>query len=334
MSSGLKVAIAGPTGAVGRQLLQVMEQRQFPVRELVLMASSHSAGTTLSFRGQEHEVREISADLFDRVDVAFFATGAEISRRWIPVAVAAGAVAIDKSSYYRMDPGVPLVVPEVNAAALKGHHGIVASPNCSTIQLVVAVAPLVARAGARRLVVASYQSVSGTGREAMAELESQTRDVLSGREPTPEVYRRPIAFNLFPHIDEFDDEGNTGEEIKMVRETRKILSAPDLPITATCVRVPVFVSHSEAVWLETEQELSAAEARDILARAPGIRVWPGNDYPTPLDAAGTDLVMVGRVRKDPSVTHGLAMWVVADNLRKGAATNAVQIAEVLFGLTP
>ncbi len=332
MSSGLKVAIAGPTGAVGHALLQVMAERKFPVRELVLMASSHSAGSTVTFEGESLTVHEVTAELFQGVDVAFFATGADISSRWIPVAVAAGAVAIDKSSFYRMDPAVPLVVPEVNARDLEEHHGIIASPNCSTIQLVVAVAPLIRRAGARRLVVASYQSVSGTGQKAMSELETQTRDVLAGKTPVAELYPRPIAFNLFPHIDDFDLEGNTGEEIKIVRETRKILGLPTLPITATCVRVPVFISHAEAVWLETEEELGPAEAQAILSRAEGVQLWEGNGYPTPLDAAGKDPVMVGRVRRDPTVPNGLVLWVVADNLRKGAATNAVQIAETLFGV--
>jgi len=332
MPSGLKVAIAGPTGAVGHALLQVMAERKFPVRELVLMASSHSAGSTMTFQGETLTVHEIAAELFRGVDVAFFATGGDISSRWIPVAVAAGAVAIDKSSFYRMDPAVPLVVPEVNAPALKDHHGIIASPNCSTIQLVVAVAPLIRKAGAKRLVVASYQSVSGTGQKAMSELETQTRDVLAGQKPVTDVYPRPIAFNLFPHIDDFDQEGNTGEEIKIMRETRKIMGRPALAITATCVRVPVFISHAEAVWLETEEELDPTEAQSILSRAEGVQLWEGDEYPTPLDAAGQDAVMVGRVRRDPTVPHGLVLWVVADNLRKGAATNAVQIAETLFGV--
>ncbi len=330
---GLKVAVVGAAGAVGTQVVRLLEERRFPVSELRLMATKRSAGTRVAFRGEELVVEETSPDALDGAELVFMAVGTEASRELAPVAARRGAVVIDKSNAFRMDPEVPLVVPEVNPHHLKGHKGIIASPNCSTIQMVVALQPIRERAGLRRVIVSTYQSVSGTGVDAMAELREQTRQALDEKPLTRQVYPHQIAFNCLPHIDSFDANGYTLEEMKLVRETRRIFADEDLPVTATAVRVPVFIGHSEAVTVQTEHPLPADEAREALRRAPGVVVRDdpqNNVYPLPVDAAGRDEVFVGRIREDLALENGLSFWVVADNLRKGAATNAVQIAETMF----
>ncbi len=328
----LKLAVVGATGAVGPEVLRVLEQRKFPATEVVAFASARSAGTRVAFAGTELEVRELTADALEGFDLALFSAGAGTSRTFAPEAVARGCVVVDKSSAYRMDPEVPLVVPEVNATAIDSHNGIVANPNCSTIQFVAVLKPLLDAVGLNHVTVATYQAVSGTGTKAMDELEAQTRAVIAGEPVEATVYPHQIAFNALPHCDVFDDDGNTQEETKLVRESRKILAQPALPISATCVRIPVLRGHSEAVWIETAEPISPDAARELLARAPGVSVIDdpaANRYPTPLEAAGEDEVFVGRIRRDESRPNGLALWIVADNLRKGAATNGVQIAEVL-----
>lgn len=337
--AGFDVAVVGAAGAVGRKVVEILEERSFPVRRLVVLATARTAGQDVLFRGRRITIEVAMPEAFEGVDYAFFATPTDVSLALAPEAVRRGAVVIDKSSAYREDPAVPLVVPEVNPGALAGHRGIVASPNCSTIQMVVALKPLEEISPLRRIIVSTYQSVSGTGREAVEELETQSRQVLEGCPVEPKVYPHPIAFNLLPHIDVFASNGYSKEEMKMVSETRKILDRPDLPITATTVRVPVEVSHSEAVWIETERAIEPDEARRALAAMPGVVVMDDpsrNVYPTPLAAAGRDEVFVGRIRKDLTSDRGLVLWVVSDNLRKGAALNAVQIAEALVarGLEP
>ena len=330
----LTVAVVGSTGVVGSTMLEVLAERDLPIGRVRAMATARSAGTRIRWKDAELEVEDVASADFQGVDLALFAGGEVASSEYAPRAVERGAVVIDNSATYRMDPGVPLVVPEVNPHHLEGHGGLIANPNCSTIQMVVALAPLHRAAGLKRVAVSTYQSVSGTGKDAIEELRAQVRAWAEGQPaPDPRVYPHPIAFNLLPQIASFGEDGFTGEEQKMMQETRKILDLPDLPVVATCVRVPVFYAHSEAVYVETERPLAPEEAREILAGAPGLRLVddpPKNGYPTPLLAENQDLVMVGRVRRDPSVPHGLALWVVADNLRKGAATNAVQIAEVLL----
>jgi aspartate-semialdehyde dehydrogenase len=326
------VAIAGATGVVGGTVRRILEERDFPVGELRLLASSRSAGRRLAFRGAELQVQELGHDSFAGADLVFFAAGGAVSTQYAPVAVAAGATVIDKSSTFRMDPTVPLVVPEVNADRLDTHTGIIATPNCSTIQMVVALKPILDAAGIERVVVSTYQAVSGSGQGGIAALDHQARQWAAGEAVEQEFYPRQIAFNLLPHIDSFLPSGSTKEEQKMIDETRKIFAAPELPITATCVRVPVFGAHSEAVNIQTTRKLPATEARELLAAAPGVVVVddPGELlYPTPLEAEGEDPVYVGRIREDASVENGLDLWVVGDNLRKGAALNAVQIAEQL-----
>jgi len=327
------VAIVGATGAVGAEMIEVLEERKFPVAGLVLLASIRSAGGTVSFQGKEHTVNELTNDSFTGVDLALFSAGAEVSRQFAPIAAKAGAVVIDNSSAWRMDKDVPLVVPEVNPADVSSHRNIIANPNCSTIQMVVALKPLHDRARIRRIVVTTFQSVSGTGKDAMDELMEECRDLLSFRLPEPKVYPHQIAFNCLPHIDDFLPSGYTKEELKLVTETRKIIGDPSIQVTATTVRVPVYIGHSESINIETEHKLSANEARAILSTAPGVVVYDDpqhNVYPMPLDVVGKDEVYVGRIREDESIPNGLNLWVVADNLRKGAATNAVQIAELLI----
>ncbi|ADU51147.1 aspartate semialdehyde dehydrogenase [Thermaerobacter marianensis DSM 12885] len=329
---GYRVAVVGATGLVGQQVLRVLEERRFPVDELRPLATSRSAGRQVEFAGSSWEVGEATAEALEGADFAFFAASSDISRQLAPVAARAGTVVIDKSNTFRMDPEVPLVVPEVNGHALAGHRNLIASPNCSTIQLVVALKPILDRFGLERVVVSTYQAVSGTGAAALDELEAEVRAHLEGRDHAPEVYPRPIAFNVLPHCDRFEAEGYTLEEWKLVRETRKILGIDDLPVTATAVRVPVRVGHSEAVWLQTRDEATVDDLRRALAAAPGlvVRDDPGGaEYPTPLEVAGRDEVFVGRIRRDPTAPRAFWLWVVADNLRKGAATNAVQIAEAL-----
>jgi aspartate-semialdehyde dehydrogenase len=327
-----RVAVVGATGAVGTEMIDVLEERNFPVDVLLPLASSRSVGGTVTFRGEDIPVQLLTNDSFHEVDLALFSAGADVSREYAPVAVQQGAVVIDNSAAWRMDPSVPLVVPEVNRSDLARHKGIIANPNCSTIQMVVALKPLHDQARVKRIVVTTFQSVSGTGKEAMDELMEECKDLLSFKEPTPKVYPYQIAFNCLPHIDDFLPSGYTKEEMKLVHETRKIMGDETIQVTATTVRVPVYVSHSEAVNIETERKLTAHEARAVLSAAPGVLVFDDPSrklYPMPLDAAGKDDVYVGRVREDESIPHGLNLWVVADNLRKGAALNAVQIAECL-----
>ncbi|TKS64499.1 MAG: aspartate-semialdehyde dehydrogenase [Nitrospira sp.] len=330
--SGYVVAVVGATGAVGTEMIEVLEERKFPVTRLVPLASTRSAGGTVTFGGNEVPIEVLTKDSFAGVDIALFSAGAELSREFAPIAVKAGAVVIDNSAAWRMAPEVPLVVPEVNAHDIQWHKGIIANPNCSTIQMVVALKPLHDEARIKRIVVTTFQSVSGTGKDAMDELMAECQDLLSFKSASPKVYPYQIAFNCLPHIDDFLPSGYTKEEMKMVHETRKIMGDQSIHVTATTVRVPVYVGHSEAVNIETERKLSANEARAILSTAPGVRLYddPAHKiYPMPLEVAGKDEVYVGRVREDESIANGLNLWVVADNLRKGAALNAVQIAEHL-----
>lgn len=330
--TGYVVAVVGATGAVGTEMIGVLEERGFPVKRLVPLASARSAGGTVTFQGNEVPIEVLTKDSFAGVDIALFSAGAELSREFAPIAVKAGAVVIDNSAAWRMAPEVPLVVPEVNAHEIQGHKGIIANPNCSTIQMVVALKPLHDEARIKRIVVTTFQSVSGTGKDAMDELMTECQDLLSFKEASPKVYPYQIAFNCLPQIDDFLPSGYTKEEMKMVHETRKIMGDQSIQVTATTVRVPVYVGHSEAVNIETERKLSANEARAILSTAPGVLLYddPAHKlYPMPLEVAGKDEVYVGRVREDESISNGLNLWVVADNLRKGAALNAVQIAEYL-----
>jgi aspartate-semialdehyde dehydrogenase len=331
-AGGYSVAVVGATGAVGREFLRIAEQRGFPIRSLRLLASSRSAGSRMSFRGQEIEVEETTDGSFAGVDLAFISAITEASRHYCPLAVAAGAVAIDDSSAFRMDPEVPLVVPEVNGDDLSRDRRLVAIPNCSTTPLVMALAPLHRVNPLQRVVVSTYQSVSGTGSAAMQELTQQTKQVLDGGHPDAEVYPHQIAFNLLPQIDDFLDNGYTKEEWKMVQETRKILHEPDLPVSSTCVRVPVYVCHSEAVHAEFRDPMTPAEARALLCGVGGLELDEAGrpeTYHHPVQAAGTDPVYVSRIRSDASHPRSLAFWLVSDNLRKGAALNAIQIAETM-----
>ncbi len=331
MSTSLTVAVAGATGAVGREMLKVLEERDFPAK-VIALASSRSAGSAVPFKEGELTVQELTEQSFAGVDIALFSAGGGTSEKFAPHAVASGCVVVDNSSAWRMDPRCPLVVPEVNAHALAKHQGIIANPNCSTIQMVVALNPLHKAAGVRRVVVSTYQAVSGTGHKAVAELESQVRQMFNMQEPEVKVYPHRIAFNCLPQIDVFLDNEYTKEEMKMVHETVKIMEAPSLRVTATTVRVPVFYGHSESLNVEFEKPLSAKEARGILSLAPGVVVLDNPTekiYPMPITAAGEDAVFVGRIRTDESQPNTLNMWVVSDNIRKGAALNAVQIAETL-----
>ncbi|HXT65286.1 MAG TPA: aspartate-semialdehyde dehydrogenase [Nitrospiraceae bacterium] len=330
--SGYVVAVVGATGAVGTEMIAVLEERKFPVARLVPLASARSAGGTVTFEGNEVPIEVLTKDSFVGVDIALFSAGADLSREFAPIAVKAGAVVIDNSAAWRMTPEVPLVVPEVNAHDIQWHKGIIANPNCSTIQMVVALKPLHDEVRIKRIVVTTFQSVSGTGKDAMDELMTECQDLLSFKSASPKVYPYQIAFNCLPQIDDFLPSGYTKEEMKMVHETRKIMGDQSIHVTATTVRVPVYVGHSEAVNIETERKLSANDARAILSTAPGVLLYddPAHKiYPMPLEVAGTDEVYVGRVREDESIANGLNLWVVADNLRKGAALNAVQIAEHL-----
>jgi aspartate-semialdehyde dehydrogenase len=334
MSKMFNVAVVGATGAVGQQMLEVLAERDFPIKELRPLASERSEGKFLDFKGEQLVVQKLGKDSFRGIDIALFSAGGSRSEEFCPLAAASGAVCVDNSSAWRMDPEVPLVVPEVNPddVAQYTNKGIVANPNCSTIQMMVALKPLHDFAQIKRIVVSTYQAVSGTGRNAIEELRIQSGELLNGRPAECNVYPCQIAFNCLPHIDVFLDNGYTKEEMKMVNETRKIFGDNSIGVTATTVRVPVFYSHSEAVNIETERPLSAAKARELLAAAPGVKVVDDVAnlvYPTAIDAAGQDLTYVGRIREDESIANGLNLWVVADNLRKGAATNAVQIAELL-----
>ena len=334
MSKLYKVAVCGATGAVGNQMIQCLEERDFPVGNLRLLASERSKGKKLTYKGEEIPVQVLGQDSFQDIDIALFSAGASTSRDYAPLAALAGAVVVDNSSCWRMDPLVPLVVPEVNPQAVAEYpnKGIIANPNCSTIQMVVVLQPIHELAGIERVVVSTYQAVSGTGQKAIFELENQLKALHEGREPEAKVYPHQIAWNLLPHIDVFLDNGYTKEEMKMVLETQKIMGDAGIKLSATCVRVPVRYSHSEAVNITTKKKVSVGEVRAALAQAPGVKVVddPANlVYPTPLMGAGQDLTLVGRIREDISQEKGIDLWLVADNIRKGAATNAVQIAEIL-----
>ena len=325
-----RVTIVGATGAVGKVALAVLEERAFPMESLRLTASPRSIGKKVLFKGEELTVEETTAEVFAKSDIAFISANDDISREMALAAKERGCVVIDDSGVWRMDPDVPLVVPEVNAADVDAHRGILSIPNCSTTPLAMVLDALRQASPIRRVIAATYQSVTGTGSAALAELEEQSGSLLAGGEVVPEQYPHPIAFNLLPHIGSFRDNAYTSEETKMLNETRKILHEPDLPVSATCVRVPVRVCHSEAVNVEFERPISPGEARELLAGYPGIVVVDDpatNAYPMPLDGEGKDEVFVGRIREDVALPNGLALWLVSDNLRKGAATNAVQIAE-------
>ncbi len=333
MMKGIRVAIVGATGMVGQEFIKVLEQRNFPMDSIELLASDRSAGKKMFVNHHELVVKETTPESFKKIDIALFSAGAETSRYFSPIAAQSGAVVVDNSSAFRMDPKVPLVVPEINPEDIKWHKGIIANPNCSTIQLVVALNPLHKVTPIKRLVIASYQAVSGTGSAAVEELTEQSKQVLDGQTTVPHVYPHQIAFNVLPEIDVFLDNDYTKEEWKMVEETRKIMHAPDIAISAVCVRVPVFTGHSEAVHIEFSQPMAPDEAKRILVQAPGIKILDDpaiSLYPQPWSAAGTDEVFVGRIHRDASHPNGLVMWVVADNLRKGAALNAVQIAEEMI----
>lgn len=333
MSKELTVAVVGATGAVGREMLKTLQERNFPATQVIPFASSRSAGTKVPFGDGELVVRELKEDVFAGIDLAIFSAGGGTSEKFAPHAAAAGCVVVDNSSAWRMDERCPLVVPEVNADHLDKHQGIIANPNCSTIQMMLILKPLHDVAQITRVVVSTYQAVSGTGQKAIAELETQVRQLFNMQEPDVTVYPHRIAFNVLPHIDSFQENGYTKEEMKMVNETIKILADPSVKVTATCARVPVFYGHSESLNIETVKKLTAHEARAILAQAPGVQVYDNPQekmYPMPIDAAGEDMTFVGRIREDESIANGLNMWVVSDNIRKGAALNAVQIAEVLL----
>jgi aspartate-semialdehyde dehydrogenase len=328
-----RVAVVGATGAVGREMLEVLAQRDFPASEVVPFASARSAGSQVEFKGQQLTVRELKEDSFAGFDLALFSAGGSTSEKFAPLAAKAGCVVVDNSSAWRMDPKCPLVVPEVNPNDLAWHKGIIANPNCSTIQMVVALKPLHDVARIKRIVVSTYQAVSGTGQKAIAELEGQIAKLMNGKEAECKVYPYQIAFNCLPQIDVFLDNGYTKEEMKMVLETKKIMGDDSIRVTATTVRVPVFYGHSESVNIETEKKLTVEEVRQILASAPGIMVedFPEKKiYPMAINAAGHDDVFVGRIREDESIDNGINLWIVADNIRKGAALNAVQIGEELI----
>jgi aspartate-semialdehyde dehydrogenase len=331
--SKLVVAVAGATGAVGREMLKTLEDRDFPATEVIALASARSAGTTVPFKGGELTVREMKEDSFKGVNLALFSAGGSTSKQFAPHAVKSGCVVVDNSSAWRMDPKCPLVVPEVNPDDVDWHTGIIANPNCSTIQMVVALKPLHDAFTIKRVVVSTYQAVSGTGQKAITELETQVRQMFNGIDPEVKVYPHQIAFNCLPQIDVFSLGDYTFEEIKMIKETAKIMGDDSIKVTATTVRVPVFYGHSESVNVEFEKPCTAKDARAILSQAPGIQVYDNPNekmYPMPIMAAGEDEVFVGRIRQDDTVESGLNLWIVADNIRKGAALNAVQIAELLM----
>ena len=329
------IAIVGATGAVGVEILRVLERRNFPVASLKLLASARSVGKTLEFKGKPHKVEELKAEAFKGCDIAFFSAGATRSREFVPAAKAAGCVVVDNSSAFRMDPNTPLVVPEVNPGDLARHNGVIANPNCTAAILAVAVWPIHQAAGVKRIIVSTYQSASGAGAAAMAELEDQVGEIAAGKPVTKKVFPHQIAFNVFSHNTKVAENGYNEEENKVVEETRKMFHAPELPIQPTCIRVPVLRAHSEAITLELDRPLSPAEAKKILEKAPGVKVVDdaaANHFPMPLEASGDLDVHVGRIRKDLSNPNGLVMWVAGDQLLKGAAWNAVQIAEELAKL--
>ena len=326
------VAVAGATGAVGRKMLEILEERKFPVATLKALASAKSVGQTLTFNGGPVTVEELNENSFEGVDISLFSAGASVSRQFAPSAVKSGCIVIDNSSAFRMEPDVPLVVPEVNPDAINSNAGIIANPNCSTIQMVVVLKPIHDKFKIKRVVVSTYQSVSGSGQKAIKELQNQIKNLLDGKTAKLNVYPHQIAFNCIPHIDIFLDNGYTKEEMKMIDETRKILGDPSIMVSPTTVRVPVFYSHSESINVETLRPINAREVRELLSGMDGIRVIDNpetNEYPLAIDGAGKDEVFVGRIRDDISCKNAINFWVVSDNLRKGAALNAVQIAEYL-----
>ncbi len=328
--SGLKVAILGATGAVGQEFLSILAERKFPMAELRLLSSSRSAGKSVAFQGKTIQVEEATPESFKNVDLVLSSAGGSVSKKLAPMIVKAGALMVDNTSAFRMDPEVPLVVPEINAEDIRKHKGIIANPNCSTILMVVPIWPLHQAAKIKRIVAATYQAVSGAGAKAMQELEHQTRQVLQGDRPTCEVFPHQIAFNLFSHNSAIKEDGYCEEEIKMIRETQKIMHDSKLRVVATTIRVPVYRAHSEALFIEFEKPITPDEAREILAKAPGVKIQDDNTknhFPMPLEVSGKDDVYVGRIRKDPSVDNGLALFLAGDQIRKGAALNAVQIAE-------
>jgi len=332
LSSKINVAILGATGAVGTELLELLQNRNFPIANLKLLASPRSAGSTLSFQGEELLVEAVSENSFNNVDLVLASAGGSTSKAWAATAVEKGAVVIDNSSAFRLDPQVPLVIPEVNPEAAAIHQGIIANPNCTTILMAIAVWPLHQVQPVQRIVAATYQSASGAGARAMEEVKIQAQAILQGETPPTESFPYPLAFNLFPHNSPLNEQGYCEEEMKMVNETRKIFRAPQLRISATCVRVPVLRAHSEAINLEFEQPMLVAKAKELLANAPGVRLvedWQANYFPMPIDASGRDEVLVGRIRQDLSHPSSLELWLSGDQIRKGAALNAVQIAELL-----
>ncbi|MGB3207369.1 MAG: aspartate-semialdehyde dehydrogenase [Crinalium sp.] len=332
MSNSYRVAILGATGAVGTELLELLDRRNFPLADLKLLASPRSAGKTLPFKGENLPIEAVGDRSFDQVDIVLASAGGSTSKAWADKIVDAGAVMIDNSSAFRMNPQVPLVVPEVNPEAAATHQGIIANPNCTTILMAVAVWPLHKIQPIKRIVVATYQSASGAGARAMEEVKTQTQAILNGENPVSEVFPYPLAFNLFPHNTPINEQGYCEEEMKMLNETRKIFGEPNLRVTATCVRVPVLRAHSEAINLEFAEPFPVAQAKSILADAPGVKLvedWQANYFPMPIDATGQDDVLVGRIRQDISHSSGLELWLCGDQIRKGAALNAVQIAELL-----
>ena len=336
MSREVNVAVVGATGAVGEAMIEILEQRNFPVKQLFALASSRSAGKTIRFKGKNVTVTDLAEFDFSQVEIGLFSAGGDISAQYAPIAAAAGCIVIDNTSHFRRDDDIPLVVPEVNLEAIADYknRGIIANPNCSTIQMLVALKPIYDAVGITRINVCTYQAVSGTGKEAMQELASQTASLLNGQCATASIYSKQIAFNALPHIDSFQENGYTREEMKMVWETQKIFADADIKVNPTCVRIPVFYGHSEAVHIETREKLTFAAARALLSEAPGVELLDEREdggYPTPVtEAAGQDPVYVGRLLEDVSHPLGFNLWVVADNVRKGAALNSVQIAELLL----
>ncbi|MBI4834029.1 MAG: aspartate-semialdehyde dehydrogenase [Planctomycetes bacterium] len=346
MERKYNIAVVGATGAVGLEILKILAERRFPVKSLHLYASERSAGRILTFKSLKFKVQELKRDSFKEVDFAFFSPGSAVSKKWVPIAQKSGAVVIDNTSAFRMDKNVPLVVPEVNAHTLKSHKGIIANPNCATIQLVVALKPLHDYARIKRIVVTTFQSVSGAGLRALSEMEQEARLYLKSQTTNSNfqfhrrIFPHQIAFNIIPQIpqsDAFEPTGYTGEETKVINETKKIMGDYSIKVTSTCVRMPVYRCHSESVNIETAKPLSVSKARELLRKAPGVRLMDDVSkelYPTPAELAGCDAVYVGRIRKDATVKNGLNLWVVSDNIRKGAALNAVQIAEILTAEAP
>lgn len=333
MSSKIRVAILGATGAVGTEIIDILASRNFPVSELKLLASPRSLGTSLDFQGEKIPVEVVNESSFENVDLVLASAGGSTSKEWVKTIVESGAVMIDNSSAFRMNPQVPLIVPEINPEAAANHLGVIANPNCTTILMALAIYPLHQVQPIKRVIVSTYQSASGAGARAMEEVKIQAQAILNGEEAKPEILPYPLAFNLFPHNSPLNEQGYCEEEMKMIYETRKIFNEPQLRLSATCVRVPVLRAHSEAINLEFEQPFSLAKAREILAQAPGVKLvedWQKNYFPMPIDATGKDDILVGRIRQDLSHPNGLELWLCGDQIRKGAALNAVQIAELLL----